>query len=113
MTACSAQRMGRPDYAIKCFNEALAIEEDFETLNYLSQLYIQTGEFGKAHELLERMIALEPELTSTYLTLANLCFMQEDYQKMADAARKPSHWKKETQWHTTCWAKPIMDWITE
>ena len=64
----------RPDYAIKCFNEALAIEEDFETLNYLSQLYIQTGEFGKAHELLERMIALEPELTSTYLTLANLCF---------------------------------------
>ena len=65
-----AQRMGRPDYAIKCFNEALAIEEDFETLNYLSQLYIQTGEFGKAHELLERMIALEPELTSTYLTLS-------------------------------------------
>lgn len=83
-----AQRMGRPDYAIKCFNEALAIEEDFETLNYLSQLYIQTGEFGKAHELLERMIALEPELTSTYLTLANLCFMQEDYQEMADAAQK-------------------------
>ena len=80
--------MGRPDYAIKCFNEALAIEEDFETLNYLSQLYIQTGEFGKAHELLERMIALEPELTSTYLTLANLCFMQEDYQEMADAAQK-------------------------
>ena len=56
-----AQRMGRPDYAIKCFNEALAIEEDFETLNYLSQIYMQTGEFVKAHELLERMIALEPD----------------------------------------------------
>ena len=83
-----AQRMGRPDYAIKCFNEALAIEEDFETLNYLSQIYMQTGEFVKAHELLERMIALEPELTSTYLTLANLCFMQENYQEMADAAQK-------------------------
>lgn len=27
-----AQRMGRPDYAIKCFTEALAIEEDFETM---------------------------------------------------------------------------------
>ena len=24
-----AQRMGRPDYAVKCFTEALAIEEDF------------------------------------------------------------------------------------
>lgn len=32
--------MGRPDYAIKCFTEALAIEEDFETMGYLSQLYI-------------------------------------------------------------------------
>ena len=34
------------------------------------------------------MIALEPELTSTYLTLANLCFMQDNYQEMADAAQK-------------------------
>ena len=31
-----AQRMGRPDYAVKCFTEALAIEEDFETMGYLS-----------------------------------------------------------------------------
>lgn len=83
-----AQHIGRLDYAIKCFNEALAIEEDFETLNYLNQIYIQTGKFEMAHELLERMIALEPKLASNYLTLANLCFMQEDYQSMADAAQK-------------------------
>ena len=108
-----AQRMGRPDYAIKCFNEALAIEEDFETLNYLSQLYIQTGEFGKAHELLERMIALEPELTSTYLTLAISASCKKIIRRWPMPPRKPSHWKNETQWHTTCWAKPIMDWITE
>ena len=25
-----AQRMGRPDYAVKCFTEALAIEEDLK-----------------------------------------------------------------------------------
>ena len=31
-----AQRMGRPDYAIKCFTEALALQEDFETMSYLS-----------------------------------------------------------------------------
>jgi hypothetical protein len=31
-----AQRMRRVDYAIKCFTEALAIEEDFETIGYLS-----------------------------------------------------------------------------
>ena len=33
-----AQRMGRPDYAIKCFTEALALQEDFETMSYLSQV---------------------------------------------------------------------------
>lgn len=38
-----AQRMGRPDYAVKCFIEALAIKEEFETMGYLSQLYIQMG----------------------------------------------------------------------
>ena len=43
-----AQRMGRPDYAVKCFTEALAIEEDFETLGYLSQLYVQLGETANA-----------------------------------------------------------------
>lgn len=83
-----AQRMGRPDYAVKCFTEALAIEEDFETLGYLSQLYIQLGELDKARNLLNRMVELEPELTSTYLTLANLCYMQEDYEAMGAAAQK-------------------------
>lgn len=82
-----AQRMGRPDYAVKCFTEALAIEEDFETLGYLSQLYIQTGELPKAQEILHRMVELEPELTSTYLTVAHVCFLQEDYPGMQQAAQ--------------------------
>ncbi len=83
-----AQRMGRPDYAIKCFTEALAIEEDFETLGYLSQVYIQTGAIEKGRELLERMTQLEPELPATYITLANVCFMQEDYKAMEEAAQR-------------------------
>lgn len=83
-----AQRMGRPDYAIKCFTEALAIEEDFETLGYLSQLYIQMAELDKARKHLDRMVELEPALTSTYLTIANMCYIQEDYQGMEAAAQK-------------------------
>ena len=50
-----AQRMGRTDYAIKCFTEALAIQEDFETMGYLAQVYTQTNELDEAHKLLERM----------------------------------------------------------
>ena len=83
-----AQRMGRPDYAVKCFTEALAIEEDFETMGYLSQLYIQTGETEKARELLEKMAIMEPHVTNTFLTLANVCFIQEDYKAMEEAASK-------------------------
>lgn len=80
--------MGRPDYAIKCFTEALAIEEEFETMGYLSQLYIQTGEAEKARELLEKMTVMEPHIASTFLSLANVCFILEDYKAMEEAASK-------------------------
>lgn len=83
-----AQRMAQADYAIKCFTEALALQEDFETMGYLVQVYMQTGSLDKGRKLLERMIKLEPDHTSTYLKLANLCYMQEDYSSMAEAARK-------------------------
>ena len=75
-------------YAIKCFTEALAIQEDFETMGYLAQVYTQTNELDEAHKLLERMTEIEPEHTSTYLSLANVCYMQEDYPAMAGAAKK-------------------------
>ena len=42
----------------------------------------------EAHKLLERMTEIEPEHTSTYLSLANVCYMQEDYPAMAGAAKK-------------------------
>lgn len=83
-----AQRMGRADYAIQCFTEALALQEDFETMGYLAQVYVQTNALDEARKLLERMAEIEPEHTSTFLTLANICYMQEDYPAMAEAAQK-------------------------
>lgn len=83
-----AQRMGRADYAIKCFTEALAIEEDFETMGYLAQIYTQTGKLNEAKQLLERMAEMEPTHVATYLSLANVCYMLEDYPTMAEAAKK-------------------------
>ncbi len=82
-----AQRMGRPDYAVKCFTEALAIEEEFETMGYLSQLYIQMHELNKSIELLLRMAEMEPHMTSTFLTLAQVYYMQEAYAEMEKAAK--------------------------
>lgn len=83
-----AQRMGRADYAVKCFTEALALQEDFETMSYLTQVYMQIGEWDEARKLMTRMTRIEPEHTATYLGLANVCYMQEDYAAMAEAAKK-------------------------
>lgn len=83
-----AQRMGQADYAIKCYIEALNLEPDFETMGYLATLYIQRGRFSEARELLEKQIKAEPNYTESYLTLANVCYMQEDYTAMAEAAQK-------------------------
>ena len=83
-----AQRMGRIDYAVKCFLSALEIEEEFEILNYLSEIYIKTGETEKAKEMLLRMVEQEPELPNTYLVLANVYFMEDEYSEMAKVAQK-------------------------
>ena len=83
-----AQRMGRTDYAVKCFTEALALQEDFETMGYLVQTYMQINHPEEARPLLERMAQLEPGHLSTFLNLANVCFTLEDYPAMAEAARK-------------------------
>jgi tetratricopeptide (TPR) repeat protein len=83
-----AQRMGRTDYAVKCFVNALKIEEDFETMGYLSQIYIRTHQLDEAHQMLNRMRELEPELADTCTTLAHVCYMQENYADMANVAQK-------------------------
>lgn len=81
-----AQRIGHIDYAVKCFSEALALEKDFETMGYLSQVYQQIGELPKAKALLQEMINMEPHMTETLLSLSNVCFIEEDYSGMEEAA---------------------------
>lgn len=83
-----AGRMGRLDYAVKCFTEALAIRQDFETMGYLAQTYIRTNRMDEARRLLGQMVRMEPTHTDTRLTLANVCYMQEDYAAMAEEATK-------------------------
>lgn len=83
-----AQRIGHAEYAIKCFTEALSLQEDFETMGYLAQVYIQIGNLEEGRKQLEKMIQKEPNHTPTYLTLANVCYMQEDYSSMAENSQK-------------------------
>lgn len=77
-----AMRIGKPDYALKCFTEALAIEEDFEVYSYQATVHIQLGELDEARKQLDRMIELEPAMVTTYISAANVCYMQENYKDM-------------------------------
>ena len=47
-----AMKMGRPDYAVKCFQEALRMNEDLEVRDYLSRAFVTQGEYEQALEQL-------------------------------------------------------------
>lgn len=83
-----AGRIGKQDYAILCFTKALEIREDYEVLGLLAQTYAQTGQLEEAAKPLERMCELHPEIEDTALSLSNLFYMMEDYEKMLLWARK-------------------------
>ena len=76
-----AQRMGKLPYAIKCFEEA-------ETLSLLATAYTQANRLDDARITLDRMAAKDPEQVNTFLSLAGICYMQEDYEGMNDACQK-------------------------
>lgn len=83
-----AHRLRRIDYARKCFEEALKLKADFETLGHLSELLIETGDLQGALVPLHRMAKVEPTIAPTFITLANVYFMLEDYPHMAEYAQQ-------------------------
>lgn len=83
-----AQRMGKLAYAIKCFEEATAINDELETLGFLTTAYTQANRLDDARITLDRMAVKDPEQPSTFLSLAGICYMQEDYEGMNDACQK-------------------------
>lgn len=70
-----AQKIGQVAYAIKCFTEALKLQEDFETMTYLVAAYTTANKAEEALEVLNRMVELEPDHINTLLTRVNVLFM--------------------------------------
>jgi len=83
-----AVKQHQGDYAIRCFKAALAIKEDLEIRDYLSQAYIMTGELTAAYEELLKLSEAEPDNVQIYMRMANVAFMMEDYNAMASACEK-------------------------
>jgi tetratricopeptide (TPR) repeat protein len=83
-----ALQMGRLPYAIKCFTEALNIQDDFETMNYLVAAYTNSHELEDGLEVATQMISLEPGNIATYLTRTNiLLLMKKGEEAIADCLK--------------------------
>lgn len=82
-----AHRMHRMDYARKCFEEAIKLQDDFETYAQLVQLLFETGDFQAALVPLNHMAKAEPQIAETFISLATVHFMLENFKEMADNAQ--------------------------
>ncbi len=83
-----ALRMGRADYAVKCFEKALELRNDLETLDYLSQALIRNDQLGKALEKLAILAEAQPDNIHILLMMARVNYMMEDYNAMADVCER-------------------------
>ena len=83
-----AMRIGQFDYAVKCFREALKIQEDLETRDYLQQALAHNGQIADAIRELEVLARAQPDNASLLLHMARLAFMEEDYELMANVCQK-------------------------
>ena len=83
-----ARNMHQYAYAIRCLKEATALKEDTETMSYLASSYIATGNIEDAREVYNRLVEMEPENIKVLLSIASVCFMQEDYTCMEQHCKK-------------------------
>lgn len=83
-----ARNMGKLPYAIKCFEEAVALQEEKETLGLLASAYLQANRTEDARITLDRLIAKDETNVQALLSLASVCYIQEDYEGMDKACQK-------------------------
>lgn len=90
-----AAKTGKPDYAIKCYQEALKIHEDLEVRDYMAQALIRTGALDEAREQLLLLAEAEPDNAAIQLQTAHVAYMQEDYPAMTAACERVMQLDKE------------------
>ncbi|MBQ6162146.1 MAG: tetratricopeptide repeat protein [Prevotella sp.] len=83
-----ALNIGQADYAVKCLTAALAISDDLECHDYLSQALMRSGDLPAAIEQVNILSEAEPENVDIYLRKADIAYMMEDYKMVGDACEK-------------------------
>jgi len=83
-----AQRVGKPEYAAKCFTEALKIQEDLETMKNLISVCYTLNRYDQALETLNSMVATGKDPANILLMRASLLFtMGKHAEATADCER--------------------------
>ncbi len=77
-----ALRMGKTDYAIMCFEHALAIDEDVDVRRGLAGAFIANDRLDCAVTQYVRLHELHPDDVAFPIELSELYFQLEDYEKM-------------------------------
>lgn len=83
-----AMRIGRVDYALKCFEGALALKDDLEVRDYMARALTQTGEMEKAVEQYRLLAEAEPGNVGILLQMAHVAYMMEDYGLMEETCQQ-------------------------
>lgn len=77
-----ALKMGKANYAIRCFNEALKLQEDVEILEHLVNAYTREERMEDAVNTTTSMLEVEPENVQVLLLRARLNYVIEKYAEV-------------------------------
>ena len=77
-----AMKIGRANYAVKCFEEALQIHDDLEVRDYLSRTLAATGNFEQALEQVEHLMTAQPGNKDLPIQAAHVALLMDDYDRV-------------------------------
>ena len=83
-----ALRSGHMDAAISLLTAAIDINDDLECHDYLSQAYTHSDRLPEALEQLRLLCQAQPDNTAILARIADVAYMAEDYDTMAEACEK-------------------------
>ena len=83
-----ALKQGQTDLAIKFLARAIELNNDLECRDYLSRAYIRADQLPLAAEQIKVMSEAQPDNVAITVQLAEVAYMMEDYNMMAEACEK-------------------------
>lgn len=92
-----AQKIHKLAYAIRCFEEALNIQEDFETRSFLVAAYVASGKPEEALTVLDKMRELKPNDVDTLLTRIQVLLCLTKILKLSPIVRLSLQFSRKMQ----------------